>query len=127
MIRNITARKVKAVTSQDFFTRLCHALPNEFHHSAENETHIHGYYKDKFELDCFKVEQPGVYAENYLFVMTEAPDNTTPAALSNFFNDVRRVAEKAGYEEVATRSAMFSDSYCLIKEAANKFRLLVKN
>ena len=128
MIRNITAhKKVKAVTGIDFFGRLCRAMPREFRHSAESDTKIYGYYTDKFDLVCYKQPAAASHEESYLFKMEKQPDSSTPTALADFFNDIRHVAEKAGYEEVATHAAMFSDSYCLMKEAPNLFRVLVRH
>lgn len=135
MIKNIkqilaSKRKVKAITGIDFFGRLARALPKEFHEVLDGDFTFgkpYGYYKDKFELDCYKLPQADGHNENYVFKLLTQPDHTTPAALSDFFNDIRHVADKAGYEEVGDRSHMFPDSYCLIKEQPNQFRVLVKH
>jgi hypothetical protein len=121
--------KVEAVTGMDFFTRLCRALPKEFkeaanpHYDAQSPI---GYYSDMFYLECYKVTQPSTHEENYLFKVKDNPKDPK-GALTNFFNDIRHVADKAGYEEVGDRSHMFQDSYMLIQELPNQFRVLVKH
>ena len=134
MIKNIKEilakkRKVKAVTGIDFFGRLCRALPKEFkeasnpHYDAQSPI---GYYSDLFYLECYKTAQSSGGEENYLFKLKDNPSDPK-GALSNFFNDIRHVADKAGYEEVGDRSHMFQDSYMLIQELPNQFRVLVKH
>ena len=133
MIKNIKIlskkRKVKAVTGIDFFGRLSRALPNEFKEATspkyDSKSPI-GFYSDLFYLECFKIAQSSSNEENYLFKLKDGVPNVKEA-VSNFFNDIRRVADKAGYEEVGDRTHMFQDSYMLIQEMPDQFRVLVKH
>lgn len=124
MIKNITARKqATAVTQADFFHKLCSAMPKVF--SLGGGGGAYGYYRDALELMCVKAPAFQT-SESYVF-RAEDPSSITQAALKEFVDCVKRVASRAGYDEVLSKSQMFAGSFFIGREKPTELRLLVKN